>query len=255
MNPGLHFSLAEALLALADDELILAHRDSEWTGHAPILEEDIAFANIALDELGHAALWYRLVADLRGEDAERYPDRLVFHRPAGGFRNVRLVEQPKGDWAFTILRQFLFDSAEQVRLKALADHPQASLAQTAVKILTEERYHLRHLRAWVTRLALGTPESRRRMQAALDQLWPLARQLFQPLPDEPLLVEAGAWPASSALATEWQAEAMDFLTECGLTIPAPIPPDESGRQIHTAYLEPLLAEMQSVARLEPQGEW
>ena len=255
MKPGLRSPLAEALLALADDELILAHRDSEWTGHAPILEEDIAFANIALDELGHAALWYRLVADLREEDAERYPDRLVFHRPAGAFRNVRLVEHPKGDWAFTIVRQFLFDSAEQVRLKALAAHPQASLAQTAAKILTEERYHLRHLSAWVTRLAQGTPESKHRMQAALDHLWPLAGQLFQTLPGEAILVDAGAWPASPMLGIEWQAQVTDFLTGCGLTIPARTSPDESGRQIHSTHLEPLLAEMQSVARLEPQGEW
>jgi ring-1,2-phenylacetyl-CoA epoxidase subunit PaaC len=255
VKPHLQDLLAEALLALADDELILSHRDSEWTGHAPILEEDIAFANIALDELGHAALWYRLVADRRGEDVDRYPDQLVFHRAAESFRCVRLVEQPKGDWAFTIVRQFLFDSAEQVRLKALADHPQASIAQTAAKILNEERYHLRHLRAWVTRLARGTPESRHRMQAALDQLWPLADQLFQPLPGEAILVEGGGWPASPLLGAEWKAQAMDFLKECGLTIPALPSPDESGRHVHSAHLEPLLAEMQSVARLEPQGEW
>jgi len=255
VNPELRLALAEVLLALADDEMILAHRDSEWTGHAPILEEDIAFANIALDEMGHAALWYRLVAELRGEDPEHTPDRLVFHRPADGFRNVRLVEQPKGDWAFTIVRQFLFDSAEQVRLKALADHPWASIAQTAVKIRNEERYHLRHLHAWVTRLARGTPESRRRMQVALDQLWPLARQLFQPMPLEATLIEAGVWPPSSELGPQWQTEAESFLTECGLTIPSEAPPPDAGRQVHSVHLEPLVAEMQSVARLVPDGEW
>lgn len=255
MNPEWRAPLAEALLALADDEMILAHRDSEWTGHAPILEEDIAFANIALDEMGHAALWYRLVADLRGEDPERYPDRLVFHRPAEAYRNIRLVEHPKGDWAFTIVRQFLFDSAEQVRLKALVDHPHAPLAHAAVKIFNEERYHDRHLRAWVRRLALGTPESGRRMQAALDQLWPPARQLFQPLPDEPTLIEAGQWPASRTLASVWQSGSTAFLTECGLEVPLKMPPDEDGRQVHSAHLEPLLAEMQSVARLEPEGQW
>jgi len=255
LNPGLRAPLAEVLLALADDEMILSHRDSEWTGHAPILEEDIAFANIALDEMGHAMLWYRLLAELQGEDPERYPDRLVFHRPPEAFRNVRLVEQPKGDWAFTIVRQFLFDAAEHVRLRALADGRQPSVAQTAAKILNEERYHLRHLRAWVTRLGLGTSESGRRMQAALDSLWTLAHQLFQPLPDEPILVDAGMWPASSRLGSEWQTEAAAFLRESGLKIPAPPPPDDPGRQVHSAYLAPLLAEMQSVARLEPHGDW
>jgi ring-1,2-phenylacetyl-CoA epoxidase subunit PaaC len=251
----LRLALAEAMLALADDEMILAHRDSEWTGHAPILEEDIAFANIALDEMGHAALWYRLVAELRQEDPERLPDRLVFQRPAEGFRNVRLVEQPKGDWAFTIVRQFLFDSAEQVRLRALSENPTAPIAQAAVKISNEERYHLRHLRAWVTRLAGGTPESRQRTQAALDQVWPLARQLFQPLPLEATLTEAGLWPSSTELGAQWQAEAAAFLTECGLAVPSKVPSDDGGRQVHSAYLEPLVAEMQSVARLVPDGEW
>jgi ring-1,2-phenylacetyl-CoA epoxidase subunit PaaC len=255
VNPEQRADLADALLALGDDEMILAHRDSEWTGHAPILEEDIAFANIALDEMGHAGLWYRLVTALRDEDSERYPDRLVFRRTAEAFRNTRMVEQPKGDWAFTIVRQYLFDAAEQVRLRALADHPHGSLAQTAAKILNEERYHLRHQQAWVTRLAQGTEESRRRTQAALDALWPLAAQLFQPLPGEPALVDAGLWPSSTILGEQWRSEAAGFLKECGLTVSLMLPPDEQGRQIHSEFLEPLLAEMQSVARLEPEGEW
>ena len=255
MTAELHPALAEAVLALADDEMILAHRDSEWTGHAPILEEDIAFANIALDEMGHAFLWYRLVAELRGEDAERYPDRLVFHRRSEDFRNVRLVEKPKGDWAHTIVRQFLFDTAEQVRLPVLAEHPWTSVAQTAAKILVEERYHDRHLRAWVRRLALGTPESRERMQAALETLWPIAVQLFQPLPSEPVLADAGWWPASGPLGQAWQTRAAGILEECGMAIPGVRASDDAGRHVHSEHLEPLVAEMQSVARLEPEGEW
>jgi len=255
VRPELRAPLADALLALADDEMILAHRDSEWTGHAPILEEDIAFANIALDEMGHACVWYRLVAELRGEDPEGTPDRLVFRRPAEGFRNIRLVELPKGDWAFTIVRQFLFDSAEQVRLQGLAHSRHAPVAQAAAKILIEERYHDRHLRAWVPRLALGTPESRARMQSALDQAWPFALQIFQPLPGESSLTEAGVWPESTGLGAAWTNAMVDFLVECGLEVPARTPPDDGGRQVHTEHLEPLLAEMQSVARLEPEGRW
>jgi ring-1,2-phenylacetyl-CoA epoxidase subunit PaaC len=255
VNPELKSPLAEVLLALADDEMVLAHRDSEWTGHAPILEEDIAFANIALDEMGHAALWYRLVAELRGEDPEQLPDRLIFHRPAQAFLNVRMVEQPKGDWAFTIVRQFLFDAAEQVRLKALVDHPLPSVAHAAAKILKEERYHERHSRAWVRRLGLGTQESRKRMSAALDVLWPMAQQLFQTIPAEAGLAESGTWPASLALAGEWRGQASGFLEACGLAVPATVLQDGDDRRIHTVHLGPLVAELQSVARLEPEAEW
>src|SRR3972149_8426617 len=105
-------ALADYLIALADDELILGHRDSEWTGHAPILEEDIAFANIALDEIGHARLWYELAADLIGEDKNTFPDKKVFFRPAQEFSCLQFVELPKGDWAFSMLRQYLFDAFE-----------------------------------------------------------------------------------------------------------------------------------------------
>jgi ring-1,2-phenylacetyl-CoA epoxidase subunit PaaC len=254
LKPELRVPLANALLAIADDEMVLAHRDSEWTGHAPILEEDIAFANIALDEMGHASLWYRLVAEVRGEDPEQLPDRLVFHRPAEAFRNVRLVEHPRGDWAFTTVRQFLFDLSEQVWLRALADHRRPSLAQTASKILIEERYHERHSRAWVRRLALGTAESHRRMQAALDDLWPMALQLFQPMADEAALQEAGLWPSSARLGDEWQSQALEFFRECEVTVPKGHP-DGRDRRVHTEHLGRLLEEMQSVARLEPQGEW
>jgi ring-1,2-phenylacetyl-CoA epoxidase subunit PaaC len=255
VTPELRRPLAEVVLALADDEMILAHRDSEWTGHAPILEEDIAFANIALDEMGHAQLWYRLVAEARGEDPETLPDRLVFHRPASEFRNVRLVEWPKGDWAFTTVRQFVFDLAEQVRLRVLADHRLPSVAHTAAKILNEERYHERHSRAWVRRLALGTPESHRRMQAAVDTIWPMAHQLFQELPGEAQLAEAGEWPASAPLGEVWRSQAEDFLQECDLALPAGEGRDRGDRTVHSEHLSHLVTELQSVARLEPEGQW
>jgi ring-1,2-phenylacetyl-CoA epoxidase subunit PaaC len=254
VTPEARALLADALLALADDELVLGHRDSEWTGHAPILEEDIAFANIALDELGHAALWYRLVAELRGEDPERTPDGLIFRRSADGFRCIRMVEQPKGDWAFTIVRQYLFDSAEQIRLPALMSHPQGSIAHTAAKVLNEERYHLRHLEAWVTRLAGGTPESGWRMQTALDLLWPLAGQVFQPMADEPVLVEAGLWPDSHLLRQAWESRVEEFLAQRGLMTHLEAAVNDAGRQEHSSYLEPMVQEMQSVARLVPDGE-
>ena len=142
------------LLAMADDELILGHRNSEWTGHAPILEEDIAFANIAIDEMGHARLWYELYGQRIGSAV----DDLVFFRDPPDFRNVRLVELPRGDWAFSMLRQYLFDAFELARAEALLQSSYRPLAEMAAKIRQEERYHYRHSESWVRRMGLGTAE-------------------------------------------------------------------------------------------------
>lgn len=245
-------ALAHYLLALADDELILAHRNSEWTGHAPILEEDIAFANIALDEMGHAQLWYQRVEALTGQT----PDALAFFRAAPAFRCAQLVELPKGDWAFSMVRQYLFDAAETVRLPALAASAWPPLAETAAKIRTEEIYHYRHTAAWVRRLGLGTAESQRRMQAALDSLWPFALQLFVPLPEEGKLFASGLVPPAEAMQAEWEALVVPFMTSSGLGVPAGREPAATNRAIHSDHLPELLAEMQSVARLEAPGtEW
>ncbi len=191
MEPQMRDALIERLAAMGDDELILAHRNSEWAGHAPILEVDIAFANIALDEFGHASIWYGLRCAMTGEDA----DRLVFFRNPGQYRNVQLVELPKGDWAFSMLRQYLFDAAEGVMLGHLKASAYRPLAEAAAKIATEELYHLRHTGLWLRRLGLGTEESHARTQAALDVLWPYARQLFVPLPGDEALGAAGSPPS------------------------------------------------------------
>src|SRR3990172_2106778 len=220
MNETQTKALAKYLVALADDELILCHRDSEWTGHAPILEEDIAFANLALDEIGHARLWYELAADLVGVDKERFPDQQVYFRPAADFRCLQLVELPKGDWAFSMVRQYLFDAFEQHRLAGLVESAYQPLADVAARIRTEELYHLRHTRAWVPRLGRGTEESHARMQAALDELWPYAQALGTPLPDELVLLEANLAPGSSSLFDSWGAEVTAFLKEAGLEVPA-----------------------------------
>jgi len=255
MNPDVKQALADKLLALADDEIILGHRDSEWTGHAPILEEDIAFANIALDELGHARIWYTLLAELVGESLDTYPDRLISFRDAGEYRNVRFVELPKGDWAFSMLRQYLFDAAELVRLERLVESRYPPLAEAAAKIRKEEIYHERHTRAWVRRLGLGTEESHRRMQNALDQLWPYTSQLFEALPGESLLADAGLIPAADVLRGAWEDKVLPCLQEAGLTPPTGRPATIAGRDQHTPHLSALLAEMQQVARLVPDAQW
>lgn len=252
MNAEIERALSGRLVALGDDELILAHRNSEWAGHGPILEEDIAFSNIALDEMGHAAVWYGLLADLSGDD----PDQLVFFRYASEYRNVQMVEFPKGDWAFSLLRQYLFDAYEQVLLSHLLDSRYRPLAEAAAKIRPEELYHLRHTRLWVQRLGLGTEESNGRMQQALNVLWPYARQLFVPLPDDSLLIEDNMFLDLALSHREWESIVKPYLGESGLQIPeGGLPQRDISRAEHTEYLMDLLNEMQAVARLDPAAEW
>lgn len=255
MSDQLRSQLADRLLGMADDELVLAHRNSEWTGHAPIIEEDIAFTNLALDELGHANLWYGLHAGLVNESSESYPDQLVFFREAPFFRNVQMVELPRRDWAFSVLRQYLFDAAEAVWLPLLSESAFGPLAEAAGKVTREEQYHLQHTQAWVMRLGLGTEESHRRMQSALDTLWPYALQLFQSAPGEEALAEAGWAPHRAELETAWREETGRCLAEADLTIPVPVRPKVVSRSDHTESLVALLSEMQRVARAYPGVSW
>jgi ring-1,2-phenylacetyl-CoA epoxidase subunit PaaC len=252
MNPNSRLALAAKLLAQADDEYILGHRDSEWCGHAPILEEDIAFANIAQDEIGHAALWLGLLKDLRGDD----PDHLVFFRTAADWRNAQLCELPKGDWAFTMMRQYLFDAAELVRLAEMVNSAYNPIAEVSTKIRPEELYHYRHTSNWVKRLGLGTEESHSRMQAALDELWPYAGQLFAPTPGEDELIAQAIVPARQKLQTAWEAMVRPWLADSGLEFPDSAKTIAVGRDQHTEHLTALLADMQEVARLEgPEVKW
>lgn len=246
-------ALCDWLLATADDQLILAHRDSEWTGHAPILEEDIALANIAQDELGHGTLWYNLLAKLKGED-ENYPDALVYRREATAWRNVQLVELPKNDWAFTMLRQYFMDSYEFVLLSHLQKSSKQDIADIAAKILREELYHLRHSSTWVKRLARGTAESHRRTQNALDQQWGYVNQLFEREPDMEQLIAANIVPDPAILQSEWLNLVEPLLREGELKLPELSTPSIS-RQTHTPYLDALLDALQKVARLDYQASW
>jgi ring-1,2-phenylacetyl-CoA epoxidase subunit PaaC len=252
---GLITLLADWLLGQADDQMVLAHRNSEWTGHAPILEEDIAFANIALDEMGHAQLFYQLLAGLLNEDRERYPDSLVFQRQAPAFRNVQLVELPKGDWAFTIMRQFLFDAWESILLPALTNSSFKELAQAAAAMVNEEKYHFHHSQVWLLRLGLGTEESSRRMQRALDTLWQPAQQLFHLPEAQGELVQENWLPSYSRLQEQWLSLIEPFFEQAKLTIPdlkeIPVAP----RSQHSEQLMDLLGEMQMVARVFPGEEW
>ena len=243
-------ALIRKLTALADDEIILAHRDGEWTGHAPILEEDIALANIAQDELGHAMLYLGLRRDLDGSD----PDRLAMFRTAKEYTNPRLVELPKGDWAYTMVRQFLYDAYEALWLEAAAGSTYAPLAEVAQKAVREEKFHLQHTALWVERLALGTEESQKRTQTALAELWPHAAQLFQTVEGEEELVTAGILPDIAKVKERWEALTLKHLEgKCGLRMSRDAFPGPA-RENHTEHLAPLLATMQKVAREVPKAE-
>lgn len=240
------------LYRLADDELVIGHRNSEWTGHGPVLEADIAFSSMAQDEIGHAQAHYRLLHDLGEAD----PDTLAFGRTIRQFRCAALTSLPKGDWGFSVLRQFLYDAAETVRLKALSEGTLAPLAQLASKLRSEEKYHLMHGRGWVLRLGDATAESHLRMQNALDVLYPHALGLFEPTEFDEPLAQAGICPREEDLQKEWGSAVAPVLKSANLKTPDNAVPVYGGRVgKHPAVLRALLEQMQSVFQLDPTAKW
>lgn len=251
LSAGLLAALIQRVTAHADDELVLGHRDAEWTGHAPLLEEDIALANLAQDEIGHAITWYGVRAGLDGSD----PDRLVYFREPHEYLSSHLVAQPRGDWAFTMLRQFLFDAYETELLVRLSRSSYQPLAQAAVKIAREELFHLRHSQLWLERLAHGTDESRRRLAEALDAAWVLVPQLLAPMRGDAELAAEGLWPAPADVGSATVTRVSETLTALGLR-PAPFdtgPVAERHAQ-QPPELGDLLGVLQSVARADPQAQ-
>jgi ring-1,2-phenylacetyl-CoA epoxidase subunit PaaC len=190
----------DLLISLADDELILGHRHTEWTGWAPYLEEDLAFSSIGQDEIGHARLLYELAEPL----AERDPDALAFGRTPEEYRHAILCERPNGDWGYTMARQWLYDEADDVRLAALEGSSFAELAAAVKTVRLEERYHLEHAREWFRRLAGGSVEARQRFAEGLEAALPEAMAVFEALPSEEELLAGGAMSRSSEdLLAEW----------------------------------------------------
>lgn len=181
------------LLALADDELILGHRHSEWTGWAPHLEEDLAFSSIAQDEMAHARLLYELAEPLAGRD----PDALALGREPADYRHAVICERSNRDWGYTLARHWLYDEADDVRTAALEGTSWKELREALGVIRLEERYHLEHARAWLTRLAEGGAEARQRLAEGLEAAVPEAMALFETLPDEKTLLADGTMPRSS----------------------------------------------------------
>jgi ring-1,2-phenylacetyl-CoA epoxidase subunit PaaC len=250
-------ALFEYLQRLGDDRLILGHRLSEWCGHGPILEEDIALANVALDLLGQATIFLRMAGEVEGQGRDE--DALAYFREAVEFRNCQLVELPKGDFAFTIARQFLFDVYDVVLLDALTKSTNAELAAIAAKSLKEARYHVRPSGEWMLKLGDGTEESHRRVQTALDTLWRFTGELFAADQIDAELAASGVAPDLAALKPQWESLVRDVLDRATLTTPNDVPrlPNAKGGRsgAHTEHLGHLLAEMQIVARSHPGATW
>jgi ring-1,2-phenylacetyl-CoA epoxidase subunit PaaC len=227
LDLDLQCALVAYLLPWADDELILGHRDSEWTGFAPMLEEDLAFSSIAKDEIGHAALIYGLLATFTGDS----PDFLALERPVNGYLHAALVERPNGDWAHTIARHYLYDLADAVRVEALCGSSYAPLAGIARKMSREEQYHRMHGETWWDRLANGTAESRERLVAAVREVAPLTLDVLGPTQGSNDLHAAGLLPGSlENRIAAWREQARPILAGLDPTLVSLIEPISVSRE-------------------------
>jgi ring-1,2-phenylacetyl-CoA epoxidase subunit PaaC len=244
----------EFLHRVGDNALILGHRVSEWCGHAPALEEDIALANQALDLIGQCQLWLGLAGEVegRGRDA----DALAFLRDAGAFRNLLLVELPNGDFGVTIMRQFLFDAFHHELLRALKGSSDPRVAEIAAKAEKEVAYHLERSADLVIRLGDGTSESHDRMQAALTKLWSYTGEMFLDDGVDRAMADAGIAPLPSSLKPAWDRTVAAVLDEATLAAPTDGWSHKGGRNgIHTEHLGYILAPMQFLQRAYPGATW
>jgi ring-1,2-phenylacetyl-CoA epoxidase subunit PaaC len=247
-------ALFEYLLRLGDNALILGHRLSEWCGHSPALEEDLALSNVALDLIGQTQLWLNLAGDVegRGRDA----DKLAYLRDARDFRNVLLVEQPNGDFAATMARQFYFDAWHYLLLRELTGSKDSRIAEIAAKGLKEVTYHLERSREWVLRLGDGTEESHERMQTALDDLWMYTGELFETDEVDQAMIRSGMGPDLSTLHEPWLGLMRATAEEATLTLPQPGWAQRGGKRgMHSEHLGYILADLQFLQRAYPNATW
>lgn len=254
-NDALRADLAELALRLGDDHLVLGHRLSEWTGSAPVLEEELALGNVALDHLGQAEVLLGRAAELLGDG--RNADELAFFRDVVRFRNALLVEQENGDFAKTLARGLLFDVWDLHWTSGLESSSDAQLARFAGRAAKEAAYHLRHSREWVVRLGDGTEESHARMQTAIDEVWRFGPELFERDAVTLRLVAAGVVPDPAALLRPWRETIEATLREATLATPDddPRPPSGGRRGVHGEALGRMLSEMQGLARAFPGASW
>ncbi len=249
---------------MADDELILGHRNSEWTGLGPVMEEDIAFSSMAQDKIGHALALYSILQDQFGE---KDPDHFAFLRQEKEYKCCHLVEipgieppLPAGGYEFSLVRHFLFDHAETVRYESLAESSFEPFRPLSKKFKGELKYHTLHANAWLTQLGHGTEESHARMQVALNECFPLALGIFEPGKEEweQTLRDEKVYIGEKALQQRWIERIYPVLSNAALNLPdlEKTAPVYGGRQgFHTEYLQPLLDEMSEVFRLDPETSW
>jgi len=247
-------ALKELLYKMADDLLILGHRNSEWTGMGPLLEEDIAFSSMAQDKIGQSYALFQLLHGL-GEQA---PDTVAFTRNAGQFHNCILTELPNQEYDFSLIRHFLFDTADALRWEMLTRSSYEPLAQLAKKIQGELRYHTLHANTWVKQLGSANEESIGRLQKSLKEALPYAMGMFEESPQEAALIADGIFAGEKALMAAWKSKVESVLSSTQLEIPdwkviTPVNGGRAGR--HSEHLQPMLDEMSEVFRMDPTAEW
>ena len=247
-------ALFNYLVRLGDDSLILGHRLSEWCGHGPILEEDIAMTNLSLDLLGQATSFLQYAGEVEGKG--RSEDDLAFLRFDREYKNLLLVEQPNGDFGMTMMRQFLFDAWRKPLFERLAKAKDSTLAAIADKSLKETKYHLRHSSEWVIRLGDGTEESHARVQESLNTLWRYTSELFYSDEVDAELQKDSTIPSMDGLKEEWEATVKAVFGEATLELPTNNWKQEGGRKgIHSEHLGYILAELQYMQRAYPGMQW
>ncbi|HET9486946.1 MAG TPA: 1,2-phenylacetyl-CoA epoxidase subunit PaaC [Chryseosolibacter sp.] len=247
-------AVKELLYKIADDQLILGHRNSEWTGMGPLLEEDIAFSSMAQDKIGQSLALYTILQQL----GEPPPDTIAFTRNASDFRNSILVELPNGEYDFSLIRHFLYDTAIAFRFEMLSASSFQPLAELSGKIKGEVKYHTMHANAWIKQLGSATAESVHRLQTAMEYALPYAMGIFEQSPYEKELVDEGIFQGEKILQERWQAKVSEIIKQTKLNLPAwetvqPVSGGRSGK--HSEHLQPLLDEMSEVFKVDPSAEW
>jgi ring-1,2-phenylacetyl-CoA epoxidase subunit PaaC len=241
-------------LRRADDALVLGHRLSEWCGHAPMLEEDMALANMGLDLLGQARELYSYAAEVEGGGNDE--DKFAYLRDVRQYRNLLLVEQPNGDFARTMVRQFFYSAFADLYWRAMMKSKDATLAAIAAKSEKESAYHVRHCSEWMVRLGDGTEESHARTQTAIDDLWAFTGEMFEADDSERALTDAGIAIDAAALWEEWLMTVSDVASEATLALPKSDWMQRGGRSgRHSEHLGHLLSELQSMQRTFPGVAW
>ncbi|MEX2597359.1 MAG: 1,2-phenylacetyl-CoA epoxidase subunit PaaC [Salibacteraceae bacterium] len=247
-------SLYNAVTHLGDNVLILGHRISEWCGHGPVLEQDIAMTNISLDLIGQARMYLDYAGKLSGEN--KTDDDMAYKRDVLDFKNFLICELPTGDFADTLARQFFFDQWHFLFLHELSKSSDETLAAIAQKSLKEVTYHKRWSSEWIVRLGDGTAESKEKMQRGIDDVWMFTGELLTQSDEELTLVEAGILPSSEKLKNTWEKSCEEVLKEATLSKPEEEWMQSGGKEgVHTEYLGFILAEMQFLPRAYPDAQW